>query len=245
MKTKYPFFFALLFVFLIPLYALQAADWRQFHGNGPNNGFIPVRTSVADDPAWTLNVGEIKGSSPVIGPDGTVYVGNARGQLWAVNPNGTLRWRVELARGWNVDTPAVGADGRIYVACTLKAKERDHRQEEGTRRWIRRSRLFCVNSNGRIQWIYTPSLTPLPDGNLAYKFFTSTPKLLEKEGETHIFLVLAFWNTYNQLQQNYLVVINGNGRHEATRYLSDAFFVEIGGGGRCQMERLCLAAPLL
>jgi outer membrane protein assembly factor BamB len=53
--------------------------------------------------------------APVVAGDGTIYSRRSDGYLYAVNPNGTLKWRTLI---W-YDTwasPALGADGTIYVA---------------------------------------------------------------------------------------------------------------------------------
>jgi outer membrane protein assembly factor BamB len=231
---------AILFSYFFPLLVttsfawqplLESAEWNQFHGNGPNQGFMPIGTSPAKTPQWTLDIGYTHGNSPVIGPDDTIYVGNSIGELFAINSNGTIRWRREIARGWDIDTVAVDSEGRIYAACTWKGIERDHRGSRETIRFVWKSKLICLSSIGQILWNYEPGQVPLPDGQMAHLFFTSVPKIWENKGEVRVFLIVAFWNTYNQLQQNYLVVINGNGDHEATRYLSKATFVQLSGGG--------------
>ena len=54
------------------------------------------------------------GSSPAIGPDGTVYVGSVEGIVWAINPDGTEKWRFDTPT--TVDSsPAIGSDGTVYV----------------------------------------------------------------------------------------------------------------------------------
>ena len=62
---------------------------------------------------WRFPTGNA-GSSPAIGPDGTVYVGSVRGHLWAINPDGTEKWRFYTPT--TVDSsPAVSRDGTVYV----------------------------------------------------------------------------------------------------------------------------------
>lgn len=58
------------------------------------------------------------GSSPVIGPDGTIYAGSDD-YIYAINPDGTERW--EFYTGcppWSY--PAIGSDGTIYVPADPK-----------------------------------------------------------------------------------------------------------------------------
>lgn len=73
-------------------------------------------------------------SSPVLGPDGTIYMQNEWSNLYAVNPNGSLKWNTanlstNLAVG--LPTPSVGSDGTIYAgADTVYAFNPD-----GTLKW--------------------------------------------------------------------------------------------------------------
>lgn len=53
-------------------------------------------------------------SSPVIGPDGTIYVGSMNTSLCAVNPDGTLKWAVSPSASSISSSPALGPDGTIY-----------------------------------------------------------------------------------------------------------------------------------
>ncbi len=103
---------------------------------------------------WKYNAGlSIYYSSPVIGPDDTIYVAstlrtkaNEIGLLHAVAPDGTLEWTCTLEREGVVDneiigTPAVGADGTIYIG--------------GFKDAIKSGALYAVNPDGSIKWWYT------------------------------------------------------------------------------------------
>ncbi len=67
-------------------------------------------------------------SSPTLGSDGTIYVGSLSRYrsipkgLYAINSNGTLKWFFEMevpATTIGIDSsPAIGADGTIYVGTT-------------------------------------------------------------------------------------------------------------------------------
>jgi len=225
MKFKYHF---LLFCFLtIPCFA---KSWNQFRANDLNNGFIPVQTSPAQKPTWTKDVGPINGTSPVVGPNGTIYVGNTKGTLMAINPDGTTRWKKELSRGWRCSTPSVSLNGNIFVACTLQAYVTDHRDEEPKRRYVQQSKLFCCNPNGEILWTYIPPTVSLGNKQTSHFFFTSTPKVFDENGSSHIFIVEAYWNDY-LMQRNFLIVLNESGQLIDARFLSEAAFAEITGGG--------------
>src|SRR5262249_47759852 len=74
------------------------------------------------------------GAGPVIAPDGTVYLGTEQGKLIALHADGSLAWSRELAEPLPgakpsiVASPAVGADGAIYVVGVVKL--RDHKGGE-------------------------------------------------------------------------------------------------------------------
>ena len=64
-------------------------------------------------------------SSPAIGSDGTIYYGAAdrstkvgqdnTGSLYALNPDGSLKWRCILVSPILTSSPALGADGTLYI----------------------------------------------------------------------------------------------------------------------------------
>ncbi|MEQ9569297.1 MAG: PQQ-binding-like beta-propeller repeat protein, partial [Longimicrobiales bacterium] len=95
---------------------------------------------------------ENNGSSPALGPDGTVYVVDHRNVIYAFDPaTGARRWtnnEYESANVWAVGqkTPAIAADGTLYVCVdsVLLALDPDDGSEVW-RRDIRRGN-FCANS---------------------------------------------------------------------------------------------------
>ena len=106
----------------------------------PNNGtvkwtfktgdWIRVSPSIADDGTiycvsldgylyairqngtmkWRTNVGG--GTSPTIGPDGTIYAG--WGNLYAINPDGSVKWIYSSVGGIEGGTPCTSQEGIIY-----------------------------------------------------------------------------------------------------------------------------------
>lgn len=79
---------------------------------------------------WAFAAGDFDvRSQPSIDTDGTIYFGTKgnNGYVYAVNPNGTMKWRHATVNdlvcpGCGPDvynTPAIGADGTIYVANEL------------------------------------------------------------------------------------------------------------------------------
>jgi outer membrane protein assembly factor BamB len=225
MKCKY--YFLIFCLFTIPCFA---KSWNQFRANDLNNGFIPIQTSPAQKPTWTNDVGPINGASPVVGPDGTIYVGNAVGTLIAINPNGIIRWKKELTRGWECSTPSISSNGNIFIACTFRGYVTDHREAEPKRQYVQQSKLFCCGPNGEVRWTYIPPIVSLGNKQTSHFFFTSTPKVFDKNGSSHIFIVESYWNEY-VMQRNFLIVLNEAGQLIDARFLSEAAFAEITGGG--------------
>jgi outer membrane protein assembly factor BamB len=88
--------------------------------------------------AWTYHLeGHIVESSPVVGPDGTIYLAASNpqtggGQVIALDADGTEAWRFDA--GSRIDTsPALGADGTLYI---------------GAQNGI----LYALNADGTLQW---------------------------------------------------------------------------------------------
>jgi outer membrane protein assembly factor BamB len=59
---------------------------------------------------WRTNVGA--GTSPTIGPDGTIYAGWS--ELYAINPDGSVKWVFDSAGGIEGGTPCTSKEGIIY-----------------------------------------------------------------------------------------------------------------------------------
>jgi len=124
----------------------------------PEGNCAPDNTFVdAVDPAghlkWEYKVSGSGGggSSPAIGPDGTIYrgmndhigaddlwslfvSGRTVRHLYAINPDGTLKWKLPTGRT-SVDTLVVGANGTIYGAAQC-------------------GRLFAVDADGTLRWSF-------------------------------------------------------------------------------------------
>jgi hypothetical protein len=96
---------------------MSAVGWSQFRADSAGQGSRFVNTLNSLTPAWSLDVGHVVFSSPVVGPDGTIYVGNVEGELIAVNPDGTVKWRFDSGVPI-LASPAVADDGFIYLLGT-------------------------------------------------------------------------------------------------------------------------------
>ncbi|MGH7946512.1 MAG: PQQ-binding-like beta-propeller repeat protein, partial [Opitutaceae bacterium] len=121
-------------------------------------------------------------SAPTVGPDGTVYIGvevgtatgsSASGRLFALNPNGSQKW-VFTAPDWIDSTPAIAADGSVFVGCwdgVLHALRPD-----GTKSWEYKAGAFIASSPalGSDGTIYVGADSDLvainPNGTLKWSF---------------------------------------------------------------------------
>jgi outer membrane protein assembly factor BamB len=75
------------------------------------------------------------GSSPSIGPDGTIYFHGSDGNLYAVSPGGVQKWTFAVP-GDSYAAPTIGADGTIFI---------------GTDTGL----LFALNPDGTEKWEFT------------------------------------------------------------------------------------------
>jgi len=154
------------------------ARWRQFHADGQNQGFVPIQTTIAQQPKWHIEIGPVGYGSPVIGADNTIYIGTLKGEIVAINPNGTIKWRQALIGnhpGIITGSPAVAKDGNIYVISTVNLQSRDHRGGKVVVRRIRKSTLHCLDPSGRIVWSFQFPDNAAPSGLGGYTF--SSPKV--------------------------------------------------------------------
>jgi hypothetical protein len=92
--------------------------WERFHGDAANRGFADVDTKPAAGGSLSVpGLGTFAlGAGPVIAPDGTVYLGTQEGKLIALHADGKPFWSRDIdADEAIVASPAIGADGRVYV----------------------------------------------------------------------------------------------------------------------------------
>ena len=103
-------------------------SWRQYQSGSAGEGVLAVNTQFAVPSLlkWEVEVGRVEYGSPVVGPDGSVYVGNLQGELVAISPEGQERWRRTFFNGSRIlSTPAVAADGSIFVVTTHRLLPED------------------------------------------------------------------------------------------------------------------------
>lgn len=123
---------------------------------------------------WTYDTPDWVDSTPVIGPDGTIYFGCWDSRLYALNPDGTLRWSFR-AGGFISSSPALGINGEIIFGCgngSVYALNPD-----GTQKWTfptlywvdappavgpdgtiyigsLDNSLYALNPNGTLKWLH-------------------------------------------------------------------------------------------
>jgi len=115
--------------------ATIAANGRYYIGSPL--GALVASTLPDGTPGWQFKTGGPIQSSPVIGPDGTIYVGSDDNRLYAItdsNASGVLKW--SFATGGPVESsPAIGANGTIYVGSDDDS-------------------LYAVNPDGTEKWAF-------------------------------------------------------------------------------------------
>jgi hypothetical protein len=170
------------------------AAWTRFHGDADNTGFVDVVTAPAGKGSRSVpGLGTFApGSGPVIAPDGTVYLGTEEGKLIALHADGSLAWTHELTQGpfgspnlGIVASPAVGADGSIYVIGRLKV--RDHTTGGTVLRYT--SELHKFTPGGGLVWH-----TRLPAGELGRGGNASSPPNIWQAPGTEAVMVSAAYS---------------------------------------------------
>lgn len=91
-----------------------AADGTLYLGTGwPSNRFLAI--SAEGVIRWTFETGSSVETIAGIAQDGTVYVTANNGRVYALNPDGAKAWEFDTGGQGYISSPAIGADGVIYV----------------------------------------------------------------------------------------------------------------------------------
>ncbi len=140
----------------------RAHTGRSEFSAAPNKGTLKWRFSFAKTPGPEL-ISDVA-SEPVVGSNGTIYAASIEvrqsthafsGHLFALNPDGTQKWQFEtadfLSAGQEGEiSPAIGADGTIYVGGREISIEIFKREENGDRSSL--GFLYAINRNGTLKW---------------------------------------------------------------------------------------------
>jgi outer membrane protein assembly factor BamB len=117
---------------------LANSPWPMFRQNLNHNGFSPYDTSSNTGKLkWNFTTNDSIWSSPIIGPDGTIYIGSFDNKLYAINPNGSEKWNFTTGLLiWS--SPAISSDGTIYVGS-------------------KGNKLYAINPDCTEKWNFTTS----------------------------------------------------------------------------------------
>ncbi len=91
------------------------ASWPSFGKDYGNTRKTDLGAPTNGSVRWQYTYGGRTFSSPIVGPDGTIYYGSPGGVV-AVWPNGTrrwLNWTNQYSTAWSA--PALSADGKLYI----------------------------------------------------------------------------------------------------------------------------------
>jgi hypothetical protein len=137
-----------------------SASWERFHGDAANSGFADVTTAPAGRGSRSVpGLGHFApGAGAVVAPDGTVYLGTIEGKVIALQADGKPFWNRDITPGQSIlASPAVGADGSVYVVGTKRTTIRDHRVKPTKIRTVFEATLHKFTSSGG--WV---AQTPFP-----------------------------------------------------------------------------------
>ena len=131
MRRTLPLFILMIVIISSLTVSAKLADspWPTFNQNNQRTGLSPYNSSHVDGTVkWLHRFDAGTSSSPIIGPDGTIYIGVNNGYFYAFNPDGTIKWETKIGTpvakeygGW-VDyfsipmTASIDEDGSIYIA---------------------------------------------------------------------------------------------------------------------------------
>jgi outer membrane protein assembly factor BamB len=112
---------------------LADSPWPMYRGNVGHTGLSQYDTSGnIGELMWSFTTGDKIGSSPAIGPDGTIYFCSEDRKLYAINPDGTQKWDYITSRRITT-SPAIGSDGVVYFGS-------------------QNSYIYSINPDGTTQW---------------------------------------------------------------------------------------------
>ncbi|MDH4252248.1 MAG: hypothetical protein OEV27_13790 [Nitrospira sp.] len=165
--------------------------WERFHGDAANRGFADVDTKPAAGGSLSVpSLGTFAlGAGPVIAPDGSVYLGTQEGKLIALHADGKPFWSRDINKDESiVASPAVGADGSVYV---IGAKSKITKIKLGVKKTEIASILYAFNATGALL-----ARTPFPT-RTGLRGATSAPPNIVSVGGKEIILTPAIYRNRN------------------------------------------------
>lgn len=159
--------------------------WERFHGDAASRGFADVDTKPAAGGSLSVpGLGTFAlGAGPVIAPDGSVYLGTQEGKVIALHAGGKPFWSRDIDAGEAiVASPAIGADGSVYV---IGAKSKTTKIGAIKKTEIA-STLYAFNATGALL-----ARTPFPSRGL--RAATTAPPNIVSAGGREIILAPALY----------------------------------------------------
>ena len=119
-------------------YYLASSQYPMFHYDEQHTGRSPYYGPLSNNIKWYFATYYPVSSSPIVGPDGTIYFSSENDTLYAVNPDGTKKWAIRIYETSTKSSPAIAIDSTIYIGT-----------DDGT--------LVAYGYNGNVKWEYGAS----------------------------------------------------------------------------------------
>lgn len=144
---------------------------------------------------WEVPIPGAGCSTPAIGQDGTIYV-TAGVNLYAISPAGTLKWKDTLGTALALGDPSIGVDGTVYAG---------------------RNRLWAVNANGSVKWVFDGSLVPEScRGEGSCNFVRYSTPIIDASGTIYVQVAQS-----GGRPGSWLYAVDANGREKWVMTISD------------------------
>jgi outer membrane protein assembly factor BamB/flagellar basal body-associated protein FliL len=96
---------------------LASSQWPMYMNNLQHTGLSNYDTSKNGGKLlWKYGTEGRIASSPVIGPDGTIYIGSDDYYFYAINSDGSIKWNINFGSSIH-SSPAISNDGTLVIDC--------------------------------------------------------------------------------------------------------------------------------